>query len=464
MDNKGYFFCGIGGSGMSALAEYLKKSNIEVLGSDRSFDKGDNAIIKEKLINAGIKLFPQTGEGLENFSGTLVISSAVENTIPDVAKAIDKGLNIIKRSDLLAEIFHTHRTKIAIGGTSGKTTVTAMIGHILLKAGLNPTIINGGNMINLLQDNPNLIGNSFKGDKNFCVIEADESDGSIEKYLPSISVINNISLDHKPLNELRPLFKNFARKADIGTIINIDCTETSLLKEHCHKAITVSLRDKHADIYLQKRVQDTYGISYSLEGKEFKLKTYGEHNVYNAGVAIAAASLLDIKPQTAAGYLSDFAGTERRFQIIGTNNKNVTVIDDFAHNPEKISATLSTLAGHDGRIVAIYQPHGFAPTRLTKNELVTALGGHLRKNDVLIMPEIFFAGGTATKDISSNDILEEVSRIYGNDCYFFEERKDIVGFLSKHVIPNDVIIVMGARDNSLSLFTKEIYNSLSNKG
>ncbi len=464
MDNKGYFFCGIGGSGMSALAEYLIKSNVTVYGSDRSFDNAGNVIIKEKLSNLGIKLFPQDGSGITDFNGTLVISSAIENSIPDVAKAIEKGLNIIKRSDLLAEIFHTHRVKIAIGGTSGKTTVTAMVGHIMRKAGLEPTIINGGNMLNLLKDNPELIGNSLKGNKNFCVIEADESDGSIEKYLPSISVINNISLDHKPISELHPLFQHFAGKADIGTVLNIDCTETSLLKEHCHKAVTVSLKDRKADIYLQKRQQDTYGISYSLEQQEFKLQTYGEHNVYNAGVAIATASLLDIPPLKAAEYLSDFAGTERRFQIIGTNNKNITVIDDFAHNPEKISATLTTLAGHEGRIVALYQPHGFAPTRLAKNELITALGGNLRKDDILIMPEIFFAGGTATKDISSNDILEEVSRVYGNDCYFFENRSDIISFLSKHAIPNDTIIIMGARDNSLSDFANEIYKSLSCKG
>ena len=232
-------FCGISGSGMSALAQILKHKGYTVIGSDRSFDQGKDARNKQALIDMGIEIKPQNGSAITNDVDTLYVSTAVEDSIPDVKAALDKNIPIKKRSDLLAEIFHEYPHNIAVGGTSGKTTVTAMIGYVLDKLGKNPCMINGGLLRNY--DNqpgiPNIIYN--KGD--ICVIEADESDGSIEKYHPYIALINNISIDHKSLDELCLLFNNFAQRAKHGIVVNADCEYTKNIR-HPQKTVSFSFK------------------------------------------------------------------------------------------------------------------------------------------------------------------------------------------------------------------------------
>lgn len=214
-------FCGISGSGMSALAQIRLHQGYEVRGSDRSFDQGKDLSNKQALEKLGIKIYPQDGSAITDDLDVLYVSTAVEDTIPDVKAALGKNIPIRKRSDLLADIFHGYGHNIAVGGTSGKTTVTAMIGYILDRLGQKPCMIDGGLLLNYADREgiPNIIYN--EGD--ICVIEADESDGSIEKYHPYVALINNISIDHKPIPELQKLFQDFADRAKQGVVVNADC-------------------------------------------------------------------------------------------------------------------------------------------------------------------------------------------------------------------------------------------------
>ena len=217
MNTKTYFFCGIGGSGMSALAQYLCRRGANVFGSDRSFDQGQNASVCDALQKQGITIVNQNGRGVTSNVDVLIVSSAIEPTISDVAAAQKLNIPITTRAELLAEIFQSFPRRIAIAGTSGKSTVTAMIGHILTVAGKDPTVINGAAMAPDISDHG--IGNVRTGNSDLCVIEADESDGSIANYTPTLSVLTNMGLDHKSLPELRQLFGDFLTRATAGDIL-----------------------------------------------------------------------------------------------------------------------------------------------------------------------------------------------------------------------------------------------------
>ena len=494
-----YFFCGLGGSGMSAIAQVLRSKGVAVAGSDRSFDQGKSLEKFACLESQGIKLFPQDGSGVDSSVDILVVSSAIEESIPDVAAAKKLGVKIKKRSEILAEIFNASQQKIAVGGTSGKSTVTGMIAHILTVLKQDPTVINGAVMLNALSQNHSSIpapttslrnikcsgnlskknknvilneteksfdlenyslGNMYCGTGKSCVIEADESDGSIAFYTPDISVLNNITLDHKPLEELRPLFQDFIEKANLGAVLNLDCEETQMLFSdvlNSKKIRSYSIKNK-SDFQAKNISPRIDGIDFFVQDIKVSLQVAGRYNILNALAAITAVSFLGISLKKSAEALKTFTGIERRMQTIGTKN-GVTVIDDFAHNPDKIAASLAALKEHDGRLWVIFQPHGFAPTKLLKDGLVTSFTNHLDANDCLIMPEIYYAGGTTKKDISSRDILSAVE-LAGKKVNFFETRNEILPFIISQVKNGDRIIIMGARDDTLTDFAKNILNSL----
>lgn len=448
-------FCGISGSGMSPLAQILKLSGYNVRGSDRSFDQGHDLKQKHALEQLGIEIFPQDGSAITNDLDCLYISTAVEESIPDVKAALEKNIPIKKRFDLLAELFHSYPKGIAVGGTSGKTTTTAMIGYILDTLKQKPCVINGGLLLNYKKQKgiPNYIYN--KG--NICVIEADESNGSIESYHPYISVINNIGLDHKSLEELHELFQHFADRTSCGVVINEDCEACKDIKVPCKK-ITFSLLNPKANFYASNLKNLHDGISYELNNKTFKLNLIGAFNVSNALAAIAACSLLGIDSYESAAALQNFMGTHRRLEVIGQKN-GMTVIDDFAHNPDKILASMQALKNYPGRLIVMFQPHGFAPMRFMGKEIIDSFCKTMDKDDILLMPEIYFAGGSVTKDISSKDFIEMLKN-KGKQGYFFDKRPDIKDFICKHAQPEDRIVIMGARDNTLPDFCQEILKGL----
>ena len=445
-------FCGISGSGMSALAQILKLSGDEVIGTDRSFDQGHDEENKNALQSLGIKILPQDGSAISEDVDCLYVSTAVEDHIPDVKAAISKGIPIKKRSDLLAEIFHRYKNSIAVGGTSGKTTTTAMIGYILDKLGQLPCMINGGLLRNYENQPgiPNIIFN--KGD--ICVIEADESDGSIEKYHPYIAVINNISLDHKPIPELQKIFGDFAARSEYGAVVNADCEACKDIKHPHKKTVTFSLENPRADFAAYNIKAIPGGTAYSLDGRNFRLNLIGRFNVANALAAIAACSLLGIDKFDAAAALESFLGTHRRLEVIGSKN-NVTVIDDFAHNPDKVAASMSALTDYPGRLLLMFQPHGFSPMRLMGKQIIEAFASYMKDEDILVIPEIYYAGGTVTRDISSRDLTDYAVSL-GKQARFFETRAECGEFLKQNARPGDRVVIMGARDNTLPAFCRDI--------
>ncbi len=449
-------FCGISGSGMSALAQVMKARGAEVCGSDRSFDQGKDQEQKKALESLGIKIFKQDGSAVSSDLDCLYVSIAVEDTIPDVKAALEKGIKVQKRSDLLAEIFNAAPYGVAVGGTSGKTTVTAMIGYILDVLHKKPTVINGGLLKNY--ENQKGIPNVILGGEEICVVEADESDGSIEKYNPAVSVVTNIGLDHKSLDELQKLFSDFVQRARLGAVVNLDSPYSQPLLKANQNIKTFSLKNAKADVYISDVKPMSNGLSYKLLGQTFSLKLIGAFNAENAAAAIAACSLLGISYSDAAKVLENFLGAKRRLDVIGVQ-KGVTVIDDFAHNPDKVRASVSALRDYAGRLLVMFQPHGFSPMRMMGREIMQSFAQTLQKGDMLFMPEIFYAGGTVTRDISSKDFIDFAASL-GVCAEFYQTRDEIKDRLIALAQKGDRIIIMGARDNTLPLFCKEILEGL----
>ena len=447
-------FCGISGSGMSALAQVLKNKGYDVCGSDRSFDQNKDTQNKLALERMGIKIYKQDGSAVQKDTDFLYVSTAVEESVPDVKKALELGVQIKKRSDLLSEIFMDYPYGVAVGGTSGKTTLTAMIGYILDKTGKKPTVINGG----ILKDYETNTGiaNVILNQGDIAVIEADESDGSIEKYNPYIAVVNNISLDHKPIEELQKLFSDFIKRASFG-VINADCPNSQKLLE-LQNVKSFSVQNPNADIYLSHITPLQNGISYQLKDRTFTLKLIGRFNVLNAAAAILTTSLLGVDVFEAAETLQNFSGTKRRLDVIGIKN-NITVIDDFAHNPDKVKASLSALREYKGRLLVMFQPHGFSPMRMMGKKIIENTAQILDKDDMLFMPEIFYAGGSVNKDISSKDLID-YGKSLGLNAFFYQTRDEIKNIFFDFVKKGDRIVIMGARDNSLTDFCKDILKGL----
>ncbi|MBO6281064.1 MAG: UDP-N-acetylmuramate--alanine ligase [Alphaproteobacteria bacterium] len=448
-------FCGISGSGMSSLAQILKLSGHDVQGSDRNFDLNRDLETKNALEKLGIKMYPQDGSGITSDLDYLCASTAVEDTILDIKAAKEKGILIKTRPELLAETFHKYKYGVAVGGTSGKTTTTAMIGYILDKAGKKPCMINGGLLRDYESDTgiPNIIFN--KGD--ICVVEADESNGSIDLYNPYISVISNISADHKSLDELVILFQNLANRTAQSVVINDDY---ELCRKITHKnLVRFSLKNPQADFYASNITPLPHGTRYDFNGKPYTLNLIGAFNVANALSAIAVCRELGVEPAQAAEILQDFHGTKRRLEVIGSKN-NITVIDDFAHNPDKVKASVCALRQYDGRLIIMFQPHGFGPMRSLGKEIMQEFVNNMAKDDILVMPEIFFVGGTVTKDISSQDLINYTHTLGKQNSFYFPDKDQAAKFIIETTRKGDRIVIMGARDNSLTLLCRKILDNL----
>ncbi len=453
---KKYFFCGVGGSGMSSLALALKSKGMDICGSDRSRDAGLYAEKFDILEKQGIRLFAQDGSGIDNQTDALVVSSAIEETIPDVIKARKLSVPVLTRAQVLADFLHNNNG-IAVGGTSGKTTTTGMIGHILKEAGVDPCVINGGIMLNY----PDSLGmgNVIAGNGTFCVIEADESDGSIELYKPAVSIVTSISLDHKPIDELKILFGDFVERATVGAVLNADNVDTIALKNRNPNVLSFSVQGAEADLKAVNITSVENGMRFMLDGKNVFLPVVGNHNIANALAAIAAAEMIGIPRDQALKALESFKGIHRRLETVGITKKGITVIDDFAHNPEKISATLSALKEYKGKLIIVYQPHGFKPTKIMRTGIVEAFDRLLSLDDTLIMQEIYYAGGTAQKDISSADLVKDLERT-GKRVHFIPDRKKITTLVKGLAAKGDRIVIMGARDETLSAFARSIYEAV----
>jgi UDP-N-acetylmuramate--alanine ligase len=453
-----YFFCGIGGSGMLPLALIVQAGGYAVAGSDRALDQGRTAAKFDFLRARGIALFPQDGSGVTRSDLVLVTSAAVEDSVPDVREAKRLGASLITRAELLAELFNGAACGIGIAGTSGKSTTTGMIGWILQRTGRNPTVMNGAVMKNFVtSESP--FASALVGDGDLFVAEVDESDGSIARFDPHVAVLNNIALDHKSLDELRRLFGDFVAKAAVS-VLNLDNDETARLAVAmpADRLVTYSLRDRRASLWADGLVPAPDGVSFMVNGGgerlPVRLPVPGSHNVANALAALCAVRALGVPLAEAVGALSEFSGIRRRLDWVGTA-KGVTVIDDFAHNPDKIAASLETLHSFDGRLLILFQPHGFGPLRLMRDALIDGFVRGLRQDDILIMPDPVYFGGTVDRGVSSGDIIAGVVA-GGRKAFAIAQRAACGEKLLELARPGDRIVVMGARDDTLSQFAEDL--------
>lgn len=459
--NKSYFFCGIGGSGMLPLANIVRDGGASVAGSDRALDQGRLAPKFEWLKSLGIDIFPQDGSGLVSGDQILVASAAVEDSVPDVAKAKELGCARMTRAELLAQLFNASPRSVAVGGTSGKSTVTGMIGWILTDAGLDPTIMNGGVMKNFVSaDAPFASARVGRGD--VFVSEVDESDGSIALFQPEVAVLNNISLDHKSLTELRELFGDFARDAK-RAIWNADDIESVALiaPMALSDAISFGFTDR-ADVRAVDVVEMPLGSRFTLKANgqswPVTLQVPGRHNISNALAAIAAALALNVPVAQAVHGVERFAGLARRFDIVGIAG-GITVIDDFGHNPDKTAATLATLKAFPGRVIAFFQPHGYGPIRVMGSELTAVFARHLNRDDHLILCDPVYFGGTVDKTLGSQSITDAVVAA-GKQAEYIPSREECGNRIVEIAQPGDRIVIMGARDDTLSAFAADLLSRL----
>ncbi|MGZ8407757.1 MAG: UDP-N-acetylmuramate--L-alanine ligase [Caulobacteraceae bacterium] len=458
-----YFFCGVGGSGMAPLALIVQARGARVEGSDRSHDQGRTPEKFAWLSARGVTLYPQDGSGVTSPDQLVVASGAVEDTVPDIAAARRVGAEVITRPELLASLFNAAPVSVGVAGTSGKSTTTAMIAWILHVAGRDPTVMNGAVMKNFVTpDMP--FASALVGHGEAFVSEVDESDGSIARYAPDVAVVNNIALDHKSMDELRALFADFAGKAKTA-VLNLDNGETAALAAGMPGALTYSLRGE-ARLMGEKLAFQPSGVTFEVreaggETATVRLQVPGAHNASNALAAIGAALALGLSLSEAAEALAGFTGIRRRLEVAGEAG-GVTVIDDFAHNPDKITATLATLHAFPGRLLIVFQPHGFGPLRLMKDDFIACFAENMVADDVLVMPEPVYFGGTTDRSVGSEDVVQGV-QASGRNALAFPTREACGEHLLGLARPGDRIVVMGARDDTLSTFAAELVERLARR-
>ncbi|MET1753917.1 Mur ligase family protein [Novosphingobium sp. RD2P27] len=456
-----WFFCGIGGSGMLPLAMILRGLGASVSGSDRSRDQGRSTAKFAWLESKGIALYPQDGSGVTSSEQVLVASAAVEDTVPEVMQAKALGCERMSRAQLLACLFNAAPRSVAVGGTSGKSTVTSMIGWILTDTGRNPTIMNGAVMKNFVApDAP--FASARVGEGEMFVSEVDESDGSIALYRPEVAVLGNVSLDHKSLEELRDLFGNFLGAAKTA-VVNLDDAESAGLAPRAAQLLSFGIDSPQAMIgvepgsvvqwadAIEARILDRrVGTAHHLT-----LNQPGRHNLYNALAALAGSAALGVPLGDAVASLGSFAGLARRFDVIGTSARGVTVIDDFGHNPDKVSATLTTLKAHPGRVIAFFQPHGYGPLRQMGAELAETFARMLGGDDVVIVCDPVYFGGTVDRSEGSERLVERI-RAAGGHAEHIASREACGVRIAAIAQDGDRVVVMGARDDTLTTFATEL--------
>ncbi len=377
-----FHLVGIAGAGMSALAQALLDAGAVVTGSDRLADADDPCETITALKNQGVEIFRQNGEAVSSGLSGLVVSTAIEDDNPDVIRAGECGVSVYHRSHLIATLTRGKHL-LAVTGTSGKSTVTAMVGHLLEDAGFNPSVINGASVIGWGGDSR--CGSVSKGSGDFWVIEADESDRSLLHFSPEHLIITNASADHFSLSETNELFDRF-KKGVPGVIIDGRLDDPTQVPE-C--------------------LSTPEGACFNLFGERFFLPVPGVHNALNAIQALNFCYTIGIPPKKMVKSLSGFKGVSRRLERIGTSCGTV-IFDDMAHNPAKLRATWTALSEFYPRICAVWRPHGYGPLKNMYNDLLTMFSDVVRREDHLYILPVYDAGGSADRSIRSNTLVKDL--------------------------------------------------------
>jgi UDP-N-acetylmuramate--alanine ligase len=448
--SKRIFFSGIGGSGMSAIASFMAAKGHLIAGSDRSFDTNRNHPVYRILCNDGITIVPQDGKGIDHSFDLAVFSTAVEPDQPEVIRAIALGVPVTTRPEYLAALVSSFRT-IAVAGTSGKSTTSGMLAFLMNRLGLEPNFIGGGRVKQFRSErNP---GNSLTGRSDYLVIEACESDGTIVHYRPVHTIILNLDLDHHAIDVTGEMFRTLMKNTSGRIVVNADDGNLAMI-EGTEAAVFFSMH-KPSPYQATDIVPRDFGTEFSLRGVRFHLAIPGLYNLSNSLACIAMLAEIGVPLDEIAAVLQEFRGIERRFDIHLDDGTHL-VIDDYAHNPHKISSLMATMKSLRDGICYIFQPHGFAPTKMMKQEYIAAFAENLRESDHLILLPIFYAGGTVHRDISSHDLAAGI-RSLGKSVEVLGERNSIHERLHKW----NTFIVLGARDETIADFAREIAQSIS---
>ena len=434
---------------MSALAQLTKWGGGEVSGSDRRFDLSPADPDRRKLEKEGIAIFPQDGSGVAA-AAEIVVSAAVESLTPDLAAARQLGLPVSTRARFLNRMAEG-RLGLAVAGTNGKSTTTALVAWVLEYAGLDPSLAVGA----CLRGQRPGLGNARLGKSPWFCFEADESDDGLEDYHPEVGVVTGITADHLDLRSLKRIFSGFASNCRRGLVVNGDCPRAASLKSSGASRLVFAL-DRKGDYRPEDLELGAAGSRFRIGEQSFFLPLPGKHNAHNALAALAAVSFLNISLKTAAAALKTFPGLKRRLETVGEGN-GIRVVDDYAHNAAKISAALQGARLLGGRVLAVYQPHGFLPLWSFRRELAAAFSRSLHEGDVLILLPVYYAGGTVKKRFGSEELAALIKTSARLELRSREAAPERLAALAR---PGDVILVMGARDPGLGLFARLIAGNL----
>ncbi|MCS6770625.1 MAG: Mur ligase domain-containing protein [Kiritimatiellae bacterium] len=427
---------GVGGVGMSALAEALLALGYDVSGSDRTMDQGGDSEAVAILKRAGLRLAPQDGSALTPNTYALAVSTAIESDNPELLAARRLGIEVVHRAAMLARLA-SGKDVVAITGTAGKTTVTALVGWLLEQAGFDPTVVNGGIVLNWR--GPARLGNVRIGRSNWWVIEADESDRSLLNFHPAHALITNASKDHFELAEVQALFQRFAAQVR-GTVVAGPGVAHFLGRPAIEPVYEIARRDS------------CWLIRY--RGCHFETAMPGRHNAENAALAIALCDALGAPLERLHAALPSFRGVHRRLEVVGLF-RGARVIDDYAHNPAKMAASWRAAAEGANRVIGWWRPHGFAPLALMMSELVEALAKALRPTDRFFVLPVFYAGGTVRRTVTSEDFVAAL-RARGVDAELVETYSELRKRIDAETRPGDVLLGMGARDPELPRFARSL--------
>ncbi len=452
-------FIGIGGIGMSGLAYVLTRRGLPVSGSDL---KSTN--ITQRLADEGAHIFlKQDASNLDFFrdcpagSPQIICSTAISQANPELAAALAQGCQIFHRSDVLAALIKEYDS-IGVAGTHGKTTTSSMIGYMLVGAGVDPTIVVGGEVT--AWD-----GNARIGNSKYFVAEVDESDGSLIKHKPKIGVITNIELDHvdhyKSLDRVIETFSTFAEQCQI-TIGSADC---AIVRDRIEPTITYSIDpNQSADYTAQQINYHANGTSAQIyeSGQllgTLELQVLGQHNLSNALAAIAVGRKIGLEFPAIAANLVNFDGAKRRFELRGYQN-DITFIDDYAHHPSEILVTLRAArlrVGAARRVVAIFQPHRYTRT----SEFLTEFAQSFTDADLVVITDIYSAGEFDTGVISGEQVVAEIAKYHPN-VYYQPTIESVATFVTKTLQPGDICLFLGAGNlNQIIPGVVDFYRSTS---
>jgi len=406
---------GIGGVGMSALAQALLDAGGTVTGADRALGgSGARPGVLAALARAGVRLFPDDGSGIGPDTARVIVSTAVEETNRDLRCARARGIPVVHRAAALAELLAPRRL-VAVAGTCGKSTVTAILGHLLAESGFDPVVVNGAQVVGW-DAGGTRVGSTRKGTGAYAVAEVDESDKSLVAFKPFAAVVTNASADHYSKAEMDAVFDAFVRGVP-GPVI--DGRRTPMVPSAAARTIPLP----------------------------------GEHNAVNAECALRMAAALGADPARLAAAIRTFPGVERRLQRVGTCGGAV-VYDDYAHNPEKLHAMLATLqAAYPKGVAVVWRPHGYAPLRKMLEALAAMFRATLRPCDELLVLPVYDAGGTTDRSLNSDAL---VARLNASPVRFVEGLEDAETHLRTHAPAFGALVVAGARDPGLPVLARRL--------